>query len=65
VRRRVRLASLQHVNTRGAPEFEELLPADVRTLGLYFETDWGEENIVVKGFQKGSFAALHTDIKVP
>lgn len=63
VKRRVNLANIQHVNTRGAPEYSEVVPP-MRTLGVYFETDWGEENIVVKGFQKGSFAALSTDIKV-
>lgn len=63
VKRRVNLANVQHVNTRGAPEYSEVVPP-MRTLGMYFETDWGEENIVVKGFQKGSFAALSTDIKV-
>lgn len=63
VKRRVNLANIQHVNTRGAPEYSEDLPP-MRTLGVYFETDWNEENIVVKGFQKGSFAAQSTDIKV-
>jgi hypothetical protein len=63
VKRRVNLASIQHVNTRGASEYTEVLPP-MRTLGVYFETDWGEENIVVKSFQKGSYAATNTDIKI-
>jgi hypothetical protein len=63
VKRRVNLASIQHVNTRGASEYTEILPP-MRTLGVYFETDWGEENIVVKSFQKGSYAAINTDIKI-
>jgi hypothetical protein len=33
-------------------------------LGLSFETDWGEENIVVKSVQSGNFAARETDIRV-
>lgn len=33
-------------------------------LGLSFETDWGEENIVVKSVQVGSHAARETDIRV-
>ena len=63
VKRRINLATIQHVNTRGAPEFQEILPP-LRTLGVYFETDWGEENIVVKSLQKGSYAANNTDIKI-
>ena len=63
IKRRVNLATIQHVNTRGAPEYVEVFPA-MRTLGVYFETDWGEENIVVKSFQKNSFASTKTDIKV-
>ncbi len=57
------LASIPHVNTRGAPEYSVVLPSNT-TIGLAFETDWGEENIVVKSLQIGSFAARETDIKV-
>ncbi len=32
--------------------------------GITFETDWGEENIVVKALQSGSFAAKETDIQI-
>jgi hypothetical protein len=57
------LASTPHVNTRGAPEYSVVLPPNI-TIGLSFETDWGEENIVVKSLQAGHFAAQETDIKV-
>lgn len=63
VKRHFDLASIPHVNTRGAPEYSVELPAN-RTIGIFFETDWGEKNIVVKGFQKGGFAEQETDIKV-
>ena len=63
VKRYVDLASIQHVNTRGASEYSVNLPPKNK-IGIYFETDWGEENIVVKALQAGSFAAKETDIQV-
>jgi hypothetical protein len=63
LKRRINLAAIQHVNTRGAPEYSVILQP-MRTLGIYFETDWGEENIVVKSLQKGSYATRNTDVKV-
>lgn len=63
VKRKIDLADIQHVNTRGAAEYNvQIRP--MKSLGIYFETDWGEENIVVRDIQKGSFAANETDIKV-
>jgi hypothetical protein len=63
VKKQFDLASVPHVNTRGAPEYSVTLPPNT-TIGLGFETDWGEENIVVKNLQVGCFAARETDIKV-
>lgn len=63
VKTRTDLASIPHVNTRGAPEYIEVIPA-LKSLGLAFETDWKEVNIVVRSIQTGSYAARSTDIKV-
>ncbi|RYH23330.1 hypothetical protein EON65_18010 [archaeon] len=62
-RRSLDLATIPHVNTRGAPEYVVFLPSS-KIIGITFETDWGEENIVVKAIQGGSFAARETDIRV-
>jgi hypothetical protein len=63
LKKRLDLASTSHVNTRGSAEYFLDLPSN-RFIGLGFETDWGEENIVVKSIQSGSFAAKETDIRV-
>lgn len=62
VSRRQELSSIVHFNTRGMEEYDVFLPA--HEIGLYFETDWQEHNIVVKGFKKNSFAASQTDIQI-
>eukprot|EP00981_Chlorochromonas_danica_P005995 scaffold1244_cov162-Ochromonas_danica.AAC.31 len=62
-KRYIDLATIPHVNTRGAPEYTEYIPPS-RTVGIFFETDWGEENIVVKAIQNGSYASHDTDIRV-
>eukprot|EP01038_Epipyxis_sp_PR26KG_P006870 gene6870-9407_t len=62
-KRKLDLASIRHVNTRGDTEYTVLLPPNKR-IGIYFETDWKEENIVVKDIQKGSHAANETDIQI-
>lgn len=63
VQKNIDLASVQHINTRGATEYTVQLPF-LKSLGVWFETDWGETNIVVKSLQPGSFAAIKTDIQV-
>lgn len=50
-----------HVNTRGAPIYDVIL--DPGEVGLYFETDWGGQDIIVKRVRPGSFAARKTDIQ--
>jgi hypothetical protein len=62
VSRRQELSSIVHFNTRGMEEYDVSLPA--HEIGLYFETDWQEHSIVVKGFKKNSFAANQTDIQI-
>ena len=57
------LAKVDHVNTRGLPNYEVTLrPED--DIGIWFETDWEEKNIVVKSFRHGSFAHEETDIQI-
>lgn len=62
-KRHLDLASIPHVNTRGAPEYTVEIPKS-KVVGITFETDWGEENIVVKSLQPGCFAARETEIRV-
>lgn len=62
VKRHIDLASLRHVNTRIAPEYNMFFPP--KEIGIWFETDWGESNIVVKSFKPGSYAATSTEIQV-
>lgn len=60
---RLDLGALPHVNTRGLPDYEvSLRPED--DVGIWFETDWEEKNIVVKTFRPGSFAHEETDIQI-
>jgi hypothetical protein len=60
--RHVDLINLPYVNTRGAPEYSVFFPP--QEIGLWFETDWGERRIVVKGLKPGSFCAKQTDIQI-
>ena len=62
IKRHVDLASITHVNTRGDAEYKVHFPKG--EIGIWFETDWGEENIVVKSFRPDSFAVRSTDIQV-
>lgn len=62
VSKRQELSSIVHFNTRGMEEYDVSLPA--HEVGLYFETDWQEHSIIVKGFKKDSFAANQTDIQI-
>lgn len=50
-----------HVNTRGAPVYNVTI--DPGEVGLYFETDWGAQDVIVKKVKPGSFAARKTDIQ--
>jgi len=57
------LATVPHVNTRDAPEYTVIFPAD-KDIGLFLETDWGENNIVVREFRAGGFAYTETDMQL-
>lgn len=62
VKHMVNLSTQDHINTRGQAEYISHLPP--QEIGLYLETDWQEENIVVKGYKRGSYASTDTDIQV-
>lgn len=62
MKRRVDLGSLAHVNTRGDYEYDVTFPP--HEIGIWFETDWNERNIVIKSLRPGGFASQHTDIQV-
>lgn len=59
-----------HVSTRGSPEYiVKMSPAHVRRysceLGIWFETDWGnDKKVIVKAVKKESFAFQETDVHV-
>jgi hypothetical protein len=54
-------SSLEHIMTRGTPEYDVALPPG--EVGLWFETDWDHQQIVVMKIKKGSVAATRTDIQ--
>ncbi len=52
-----------HVDTRGDPEYDEIIPAGVLELGIWFETDWYRRQLIVKNVKRGKYAYNHTDIQ--
>lgn len=54
-------SSLEHIMTRGTPEYDVILPPG--EVGVWFETDWDHDQIVVMKIKKGSVAATRTDIQ--
>jgi hypothetical protein len=62
VKKRIDLANLRHVSTRNSHQFEVIIPP-MSELGVWFETDWARENIVVRNVKKGEFASEETDIQ--
>eukprot|EP01035_Chromulina_nebulosa_P017521 gene17521-23082_t len=64
VKKKTNLASLHHVNTRGAPEYTVTFPGGLTEIGIWFETDWGEQNTVVKSILDNSYASKQTDIHI-
>jgi hypothetical protein len=70
VTRAVDLKLIPHVSTRASPEYDvRLPPIDAQKftneLGLWFETEWGNErNLIVKAVKKDSFAFRETDVHV-
>jgi hypothetical protein len=61
IRRTLDTSRLEHILTRGTPEYEVTLPPG--EVGIWFETDWGNEQVVVKRIRAGSIAATRTDIQ--
>jgi hypothetical protein len=55
------LSRVKHLMTRKAAEFDVTLPPK-QEIGLWLETDWNQENIVVKSVKKGRWAAA-TEIR--
>jgi hypothetical protein len=59
-----------HISTRGSPEYiVKITPLDIARysceLGIWFETDWGnDKRLVVKAVKKDSFAFQESDIHV-
>lgn len=68
--RGVDLKTTPHVSTRGSPEYVvKIRPEDVtqfsNELGVWFETEWGNDRkLIVKAVKKDSFAFHETDIHV-
>ena len=62
VERNIQLKSIQHIPTRGSSLFELTLP-NSGEVGIYFETDWNQSQIVVKKVKSGSWAANYTDVE--
>ena len=61
VRRTLDTSKLEHILTRGSPEYEVTLPPG--EVGIWFETDWGNRQVVVKRIKPDSAAAKRTDIQ--
>ena len=61
LRRRTDTSVLHHILTRGNPEYDVVLPPG--EVGLWFETDWTNKQIVVMRMKPGKYAATRTDIQ--
>ncbi len=55
--------TLSHVDTRGDPEYDEIIPAGILELGIWFETDWYRRQLIVKKIKREKYAYKHTDIQ--
>jgi len=53
--RQTDLSRVKHLATRKAPEFDVFLPAR-QEIGLWLETDWSQENLVVKAVKANRWA---------
>ncbi len=61
------LTTITHVDTRGSQDFTVEINGSeekITEVGLWFETDWNEANVVVKNLRKGSFAAEKLNVQV-
>ena len=61
---RRQLPAVHHVNTRGETVYTVPIPKECSKLGLWLETDWGAESILVKRIKPGSYASNCTKIHV-
>lgn len=61
IRRTIDTSRLEHILTRGTSEYEVVLPPG--EVGIWFETDWGNEQVVVKRIRPDSVAATRTDVQ--
>lgn len=67
LRKYVDVSSLHHILTRGAPEYDVVFRAcDDKTdgVGIWFETDWTHEQIVIMRIKPNSLAARKTEVQV-
>lgn len=64
VRRKIDVALIQHVKTRGNAEYDVEFPDGLKSLGIWFETDAEEDQIIVKRLQPGSYAMTATEIQI-
>ena len=53
--RQTDLSRIKHLMTRKAPEFDIFLPPS-QEIGVWLETDWNHENLVVKALKAGRWA---------
>lgn len=64
---------IDHITTRAAPQYDVVLPPMESDgvmgkwdgeLGIWFETTWGQKEILVKGTKRGKYSFNNTDIHV-
>lgn len=55
-------SNITHILSRGSPEYDVLLPPG--EVGIWFETDWFSETIVVMRIKPDSFASLRTEVQI-
>ena len=60
---KLEMSSIPHVNTRESLEYNVHFPHD-KDIGIWFETDWSGEKIVVMQIRKGCYAYNETDIQI-
>jgi hypothetical protein len=61
LRRQNNTGSLYHIVTRGNLQYDVAIPPG--EIGIWFETDWNHQQIVVRSIRPNSHAATRTDIQ--
>lgn len=61
LRRQNNTGSLFHIVTRGNLQYDVTIPPG--EIGIWFETDWNHQQIVVRSIRPKSYAATRTDIQ--